>query len=308
MPDIDWYDIKFLESGSNLKPLIKKSVGRIPSTKVANEIAVCIQQGRLFFEAAATSPLQIRPLLIYYGVVGFAKAVVVARLGVSVDELVQSHGLSDVSAHNAKLEDLYLSISNKGMFQDFNDATAPLGRIWYFDGSMPKWVPKPFDKAGALAGKQFPIKEVLSRIPELQRLYEQTFEEASNVLRIGLDYWPEYGEYAELRIDDPSLFSDRASLELLVRNWRERFTFLQGWRLVQATHAWGNSVVIFANVDNQIEEFSPTILTEADGSFNASSNPKRNRAHIRALPSQISCRHCPEASLGTEQPVLFGPT
>jgi hypothetical protein len=282
MPDIDWYDIKFLESGSNLKPLIKNAVGRTPSTKVANEVAVCIQQGRLFFEAAASSPLQIRPLLIYYGVLGFSKAVVVTRTATSIDDLVQSHGLSDVSAHNAKLEDLRLSVGQKGTFQQFNDAVASLGRIWYFDRSAtPKWISKPFGEANRLAGRELPILEILSRIPELNELYERTFKQPSRVLIVGLDYWAEYGEYARLRVDDPSLFADRASLTQLVKNWRERFPFLQKWRLVEASHAWGKSVLSFANVDNQFDEFSPTYLTEADGSFEAPNKPMRNLSHVR---------------------------
>ena len=73
----DWYDIKFLESATNLRELIGNSTGRKPSAAIAREIAVCIQQGRLFFEAAAEAPIQIKPLQIYYGVVAFAQAVIV---------------------------------------------------------------------------------------------------------------------------------------------------------------------------------------------------------------------------------------
>jgi len=104
MPDIDWYDVKFLESTTNLKDVLKRSIGRTASTEVATGIAACLMQGRLFFEIAASSPLQIKPLQIYYGVVGFAKAVVLARRLRAVGTLVQSHGLTDVSSQNSRIK------------------------------------------------------------------------------------------------------------------------------------------------------------------------------------------------------------
>jgi len=69
MGEIDWHKCRFLESSENLKPLVKKRFGREPSTSVAREIAACLQQGRLFYEAAAASPLEIRPLqlFLWYG-------------------------------------------------------------------------------------------------------------------------------------------------------------------------------------------------------------------------------------------------
>jgi hypothetical protein len=74
---------KLLESATNVRGLLGNSMGRTPSASIAREIAVCIQQGRLFFEAAAVAPIQIMPLQIYYGVVAFAQAVIVARNGLS---------------------------------------------------------------------------------------------------------------------------------------------------------------------------------------------------------------------------------
>jgi hypothetical protein len=53
---------KFLESTDNVRPLIKKLTGREPSAAIARDITACLQQGRLFYEAAADAPLEIRPL------------------------------------------------------------------------------------------------------------------------------------------------------------------------------------------------------------------------------------------------------
>src|SRR5215831_7337854 len=93
----DWYDIKFLESASNVRRVLKKATGRMPSATVATEIGVCIEQGRSFFELAQSAPLQIRPLQLYYGLLSFAKAVIIARTSNSIATIDQTHGLSDIS-------------------------------------------------------------------------------------------------------------------------------------------------------------------------------------------------------------------
>lgn len=92
------YDLKFLESTTNLRPLVKKAFGREPNAKVARDIAVSIQQGRLFFEQAEASPVEIKPLLVYYGVLSFARALTAAVKNKELSTLEQSHGLKDVGS------------------------------------------------------------------------------------------------------------------------------------------------------------------------------------------------------------------
>src|ERR1700722_18942468 len=135
MSEVDWHKCKFLESTENLKPLVKKRFGREPSSSVAREIAACLLQGRLFYEAAASSPMEIRPLQQFYGMVGFAKAIVVASKLSSLSTLRPTHGLTDISAGNSRIADLRLKIQGSGTFQEFNDVMAPLARLCYLDGS-----------------------------------------------------------------------------------------------------------------------------------------------------------------------------
>jgi len=141
MADVVWYRCRFLESSENLKPLVKKSFGREPSTSLAREIASCLQQGRLFYEAAASSPLEIRPLQLFYGMVGFAKALVIARNQHPLSTLTPSHGLKDISQGNSKIADLRLKILGRGTFQDFNDVASDLSRLRYADSS-----PRPYTR------------------------------------------------------------------------------------------------------------------------------------------------------------------
>src|SRR5216683_5982001 len=107
-------DCRFLESTENLKPLVKIRFGREPSTSIAREIAACLQQGRLFYDAAASSPLEIRPLQLFYGMVGFSKALVLARRACSLSALRAAHGVKDASAGNSRISELRIKIKNAG--------------------------------------------------------------------------------------------------------------------------------------------------------------------------------------------------
>ncbi len=243
MSEIDWYPIKFLESTSNVKKTIKGSVGREPSTRIATEVVACLQQGRMFFEAALRSPIEIRPLQIFYGIVGFSKAIVLGRNIVAHETLVQSHGLKDISSQKSCLENLRLKVLKRGTFQQFNNVISKLDQVHYFGKSaMPVTQRIPSDNSDKIAEKEIDIKEILSRIPGLEDLYQKTFKEHPKNWSILLHYWDEYDGFVDLRIDDPDIFTDRKSLEKIVRKWREKHPFIENWCLYEATHAWGNSI------------------------------------------------------------------
>jgi hypothetical protein len=272
MGEVDWHLCRFLESSENLKPLVKTRFGIEPSTSVAREIAACLQQGRLFYEAAASSPLEIRPLQMFYGMVGFSKALVIARHAQTLSTLRHSHGLTDVSQGNSRIAELRLKIGNYGTFQDFNDVVADLTRVCYIDNTTRnRAFYLPSAKSAKLSGIGLSLREILSRIPGLGDLYQMTFGEAAKTESIMFSQNLRDDNVFEIRIDDPELFSDRESLKRIVNRWRARFPFLATWRLIEAAHAWGNSVIIFHNRRNSgIDEFSESYLGEVDGRFEAS--------------------------------------
>src|SRR6202035_4012047 len=153
---------RFLESCENLKPLVQKRFGREPSTSVAREIAACLQQGRLFYEAAGKSPLEIRPLQLFYGMVGFSKALIVARHGRSLSTLPQKHGLKDISAHNSRIAELRIKIGNAGTFQDFNDVVAELSHLRYTNNDAKLCtVLLPSAKSDRLRDAEISLQEIL---------------------------------------------------------------------------------------------------------------------------------------------------
>jgi hypothetical protein len=279
----DWYEIKFLESATNVRDLISNSTGRKPSAKIAREIAVCIQQGRLFFEAAAQAPIQIKPLQIYYGVVAFAQAVIVATQLRSLATLHRGHGIRDITRDNAGVEDLTLCVDASGTFQEFNDAIAPLGRIWYYDNFMPHWYEKPFDFATELCGQTITITEILARVPGLSSKFRQTFELPGKVIPITLNLDMLNTGYCTLRVDDNFLFTDHVSLIGFVKKLRAEYPFLQRWRFTEATRAWGNSIINFDNAGGQADDdLSEENLTQA-----SSNGFINNRTLTGGVPSIV---------------------
>jgi len=177
----DWTHIRFLEIAENLKhPL--KAITRTPSTSLAREVGVCPQQGRLFFQSAERSGLEIRPLLLFYGTLAFAKALVVGRNQQSLSTLPKSHGVWDVSSPNACLTELTVRIGSSGTFQRFNDVAAQLNQFEYYDQeSMPQGFTLPASGSAQLQNFQFTLQDILSRIPGLDRTYRRTFREPANV-------------------------------------------------------------------------------------------------------------------------------
>ena len=80
----DWYQIKYLESTQNLADLIQERSRITISSSVAADIAVNFQQGRAFFEQSEEAALEIKPLLLFYGMLAFARAVIISRRNVTL--------------------------------------------------------------------------------------------------------------------------------------------------------------------------------------------------------------------------------
>jgi hypothetical protein len=268
----DWSKIRFLESTENLKSIVHHSTGRMPSTTVARDIAACLQQGRIFFEIAGDAPLQVKPLQIYYGIVGFAKAIILARrVSSSIAALAQSHGLSEISDQNAKIEDMTLQFHANGLFTEFNDTIASLGRIAYYDerGCFQQ-IAKPFDMSASLTDSRCTLKDVLARIPGLERAYERTFGELPACWGIELHYQQ---AAVQLYLRVPTIFTDRDDLCRLVQEWRAKFPFLDDWCFTQANRAWDQSVLTFNNWEKPADgDFSPEYLVQQGDDF----GPRRN--------------------------------
>ena len=242
------YNLQFLESSENVKLVIKDMLGKEPNSEVAKGIAVCIQQGRMFFESASNAATEIRPLLLYYGMMAFAKAIVSGRSLQNLSTLSQTHGLRDVSSQTARLSELVVKIECHGTFQDFNDVICKQEGIDYYDENV-MWHRHPIPTALStqLQGTQITLKEILARIPGLEDLYQATFREKAELLAFSLYSRGTPTDSVELRIDVPDVFEDRNSLRKIVEVAREKYTTLKRWHFSSAEKAYDNSIIFFEN-------------------------------------------------------------
>ena len=261
----DWYHVKFLESTENLKALLGGSSQRIISTGLANDISVCLQQGRSFFELSELSPPEIRPLLLYYGMVGFAKAVALARSLKRLDTLDRTHGLSDVSDPKGSIENFTSRFNACGTFQAMNDSIRVLEKIHIHKRDEVKTLLKPTCSSDALAGKEISLKSVLGRIPHLEAQYEETFREPAKVVHCS-HFEVEVGEgrnWIVFTTHHYNLPRGKKEFEQFLSDLRKKLPFLNEWCLVSAKWFDGAVSIVFANIDrNETSEFRGEELFE----------------------------------------------
>jgi hypothetical protein len=239
-------EIRFLESVENLKKVIRAAVGRTINTEHALQISACLQQGRLFFEAAATTPEEIRPLLLSYGTIAFAKAVVAARCLTKLESLPQSHGLRDISAGNALMKDLRLKIERTGVFQHSVDAARVVERVSMVDNGRTVWYPTPSCTSEELAGAELTLEDILARVGDLATLYRDTFSREPGSLSTSIQRHDYVGGLYILETSTKATSAPTAQ-ELLdmVRDLRQRFPFLARLSFSYARYVWDYTTITF---------------------------------------------------------------
>jgi hypothetical protein len=255
--------ITFFESSENLRSAVRNRTGRSLSAGAARDATVCLQQGRLFFEAASESGLEIRPLQLFYGSLAFAKALTLVTKNSRLATLPRSHGLRDITAPAARLADLSLQIRGVGTFQDFNDAAAPENRVHANDASTnPVSISLPAANSDSLAGATLTLKDILGRISLVRDLFVHTFREPARSEHISLAQHPQGHWYMQAWNSEPAGTVEEACAT--ADSWRERFPVLQNWRVAWISNSWGKTVIEFRNeecprtpIREQLEMTSP---------------------------------------------------
>lgn len=241
------HSLQFLESTNNLSSVIERKHGWRPNVEQTQEILACLRQGRLFYETSEMSAIEIRPLQLFYGMVAFAKALVlVADRQKKLGNLAAAHALKDTSSPNTQLAELSATITGRGTFHYFNDVVAAKNKLHFIDfGSNPETVEMPTAQSDELKGFTINLQCLLSRIPGLEGLYEETFQERAHCALFSL--FPPARDFWELSVSDSAIPQNRDELRALVNNWRDRFPFLKQWRLEHVSFAWGKTNLQFAN-------------------------------------------------------------
>jgi hypothetical protein len=257
--------IRFLESASNIQALVFQRTGRHLSTTRSREIAACLQQGRQFFEASSSAPLEIRPLIQFYGLVGFAKALILGIRLTSLSTLAATHGLRDITLPDAQLTGLTAIVESRGTFVEFNDELAKLNRLRYIDeNTHPIQIALPTAASKDIVGLHITLKDVVARLTTLSKLFRYTFREepyAESVTPIFNDR----NGYITTQIVDPKALDSREALVAIVEGWRKRFPYLDRWTVVEASPAWGATYITLANLNRAgYDDLTPNILQEVE--------------------------------------------
>ncbi len=264
--------ITFFESSENLRAAVRSRTGRSLSSGAARDATICLQQGRLFFEAAGESGLEIRPLQLFYGSLAFAKAVTLVTKNSRLATLPRSHGLRDTTAPAARLADLSLQIRGVGTFQDFNDAVAPENRVRTHDASTrPVSISLPAANSNLLEGATLTLKDILGRLPLVRDLFVHTFKESALSEHVALTEDLENFWYMQACHSEPVGTLEEACAA--VDSWRNRFPVLQNWRVAQISNAWGKAVIDFRNEESPRTPIAEQLRMTSAGEFVSSLAP-----------------------------------
>ena len=283
---MDTNQLRFLESIENIRALTVLRTGREISSSRAREITSCIQQGRLFFETAEESPLEIRPLIQFYGALGFAKAIVLGHQLRAMATMSKGHGLRDVSTPGARITELAARVENQGTFAEFNDSMAALNRVRYIDAEThPASAAVEAAPTATISAHTLTLRDVLSRTPGLSKLYRSTFSEPSLSESLDVLYYSRHDDYWTIRLVDDERFDSRDSLKAIVIRWRDRFPYLEKWRVIEASPAWGASYITLANLDrSEIDDLDAENLVENEPSHYTSAARGAPPANLARLP------------------------
>jgi hypothetical protein len=173
-----WSRVALFQSRDVLERRYKCHHGGELSAGKANEIISHLEQARQYFLSAETAGALAGPLEQYYGVLAFARAIILYR-GPKQREatLKPSHGLEAVMPGNGGPEDIQITVTN-GTFQELLEATRNIETLSVDEPSPRREttsqrflqnLPPP------TVGTRFSCVDLLSRIPSVKEHFEQAF-------------------------------------------------------------------------------------------------------------------------------------
>ena len=278
--------LRYLESTENIKVAIQKLKGRELNTTTAKSICTYLQQGRMFLVNAEDAPYEIRPLILYYAISAFAKAIICVQK-MNSTSIPTSHGLKDISNPTSRLESLTARIEGNGLFQVFNDAIKDSEGIYYYHESTLHKHNTPTAPSSEIARQTITLKEVLSRIGDVVGMFEQTFSHKANAHVFDINM---YDDHAFLRIDTKELYTDRNSLIAIIAELRRSFPALNDWHIESASLDWGKSVIKFTNepYDLSIELTEAVLIHKAeDNSYSVNFGASKKLSNNKRPFSEI---------------------
>lgn len=175
-------DLSLYESVDIVRRAFAGRHGRQLPTAKAAEITAHVSQGRQYLASAEGAGELAKPLLVYYGVLSLTRAAILfldvqkREASLAASHGLNAHGWSGDLGAGADVRDLRIAIAANGTFRELTSATATED-VEIYTGPFPttkrllQHHDEPLDESIVRLG------EVLSRLPAVLDLYEQSFDE-----------------------------------------------------------------------------------------------------------------------------------
>lgn len=205
-----WRILSNYESSDLVKVRFKATHGRELNTSKASEICASITQARGYMEAANGANRSVRPLLLYYGVLGLARGLTLF-LSTSLREasLAQAHGLSvsgwgdTLTGECGSIGQLKIKLNASGTLQQLMNETDHRAFL-RSNSSQANFV---IGYALPPAETEMSLADILSRIPEIRPSYSRWRPNSREVVA----FWPQDDRpdgKKWLRVDHPYTAED----------------------------------------------------------------------------------------------------
>src|SRR5579859_3053657 len=189
-----WSRLALFTSREILERKYEERHRRELSAGKAREIIAHLEQARQYFESADSAGVLAGPLEQYYGVLAFARAIILLRNpGAREGTLKKGHGLSASLRADCGIDKLELEVSG-GTFHELLEATGNAETLVLRDATqevagfmnnvlLSQTLPKP------PIGSRFSFLDLLARTPPLARLFGESLETRPSSYECNVVLW-----------------------------------------------------------------------------------------------------------------------
>lgn len=189
-PSDVWSRLNLFSSRDVLARRYAEQHGREINAGKAKEIIAHLAQAREYFDSAGAAGALVKPLLQYYGVLALARAITLFRMWPLREATLRAaHGLSAGLSKESSLSSVVVTFT-QGTFLEFLHATKNVQEMqvnygptiqidannWY-DRQKATRIFRPC--VAPTAGASCSFDDLVSRMPALKQLYEESFDRAA---------------------------------------------------------------------------------------------------------------------------------
>lgn len=183
-----WNYLSYFENKYNCSEYLRSNhtfINKDERKQRAIKLKYYIKQAREYYSSSLNVSTLTKPTLLYYGAVCLVEALILARRGYPDDS--KHHGLSDKKIGNENITDLKdfkVQVFRKGTFSElYKNITS--NSADYDDIENTTWT----------------LKELFSMVPEMKEIFEDTYNEKSQILKVERFFENKDEEYIKFKAD-----------------------------------------------------------------------------------------------------------